>query len=670
MIRERFIIQGLSYEPVGVATVRFDIGRDHLRTVSGNMVRNPATALDEFLANAYDADATNASINVNLRRDTAEISDNGTGMTPEELVSFFRVGDSDKLHTPISPVHNRVRIGKFGMATLLLPSLGQHVRVTSTKDGIESTVDLEFDGEFSHETEFNVRTKPVKKTPSGTQISIGKLNHNMWDGIHLTEYALEIPWKLPISESFTIDLNGKPVDDRPVPKGSTFIVRERGERAGLVEGTLHYFVAPHKYPSGIHLYVHGRRVENPAHVLGNVSGHLSLRKRVVGIINVDEFNPDILFDRENLRHNRAYTELMSILRTSMRDVRNYADWDRANREASRESFEKQRASRGQRVGQIRRWGHERAVNEALVSGVIDKKTVVTYPSSSQDRSVIFARHGNTAQLIIDRQHPQFLVSPDTSTDGLAERVLSEIITVVALKRSRSIKEYEAEKERLWRRVSVRRDEGEEEYVPIEPETRLFQSLLYTPANLATASGVPEETITYLIRGGVLETDVRGKIAGQTLTRLQHTIRGLSPLIDLIEYESRGSQGQSMRRLNDLFKEHVEKLDPLLVDYSTNGTPCFFVDDLVRDLVADTIVRSDSSSDTGLVSDLIGLNHRIVSSKKLHSLLNLTNSEALELMAHARRYKTLVSKEEGYVIGNLVAAGQSIRGNPRPEYRTF
>src|SRR5260370_39345610 len=48
-------------------------------------------ALREVISNAYDADATEARIDIDLAKDKVTIHDNGTGMTREEFDFYLRI---------------------------------------------------------------------------------------------------------------------------------------------------------------------------------------------------------------------------------------------------------------------------------------------------------------------------------------------------------------------------------------------------------------------------------------------------------------------------------------------------------------------------------------------------------------------------------------------------
>lgn len=101
-----------------------------------NLYSNAAAVLSELVANAYDADATEVSIEWE-QGSRVVVTDNGTGMTVEEMNKrFLKVGyrkrdtEGDK-----SPVWGRPYMGRKGIGKLSVFSIAQVVTVYSTKNG-------------------------------------------------------------------------------------------------------------------------------------------------------------------------------------------------------------------------------------------------------------------------------------------------------------------------------------------------------------------------------------------------------------------------------------------------------------------------------------------------------------------------------------------------------
>jgi len=96
---------------------------------------NLPAVLSEAVANAWDADATKVSVNVDTATETITITDNGIGMTPEEVnARFLHVGYRRREDTASgagarSPLHDRAVMGRKGLGKLSLFSIARVVEV-------------------------------------------------------------------------------------------------------------------------------------------------------------------------------------------------------------------------------------------------------------------------------------------------------------------------------------------------------------------------------------------------------------------------------------------------------------------------------------------------------------------------------------------------------------
>lgn len=108
--------------------VRFSVDAGLINRLGTELVSRQETAVSELVKNAYDADATLVSlkfVNSSFLGGTLVISDNGNGMTREQLVDgFMRISSSDKIENPLSPVYYRKRAGKKGIGRFAVQRLG------------------------------------------------------------------------------------------------------------------------------------------------------------------------------------------------------------------------------------------------------------------------------------------------------------------------------------------------------------------------------------------------------------------------------------------------------------------------------------------------------------------------------------------------------------------
>ena len=108
--------------------VRFSVDAGLINRLGIELVSRQETAVSELVKNAFDADATEVSlkfINTSSLGGSLVISDNGIGMTREQLVDgFMRISSSDKIDNPLSPFYHRKRAGKKGIGRFAVQRLG------------------------------------------------------------------------------------------------------------------------------------------------------------------------------------------------------------------------------------------------------------------------------------------------------------------------------------------------------------------------------------------------------------------------------------------------------------------------------------------------------------------------------------------------------------------
>src|SRR5260370_411984 len=95
-------------------------------------------ALREVVSNAYDADATEDRVNIDLSRDRVVIHDNGTGMTREEFDFYLRIAGQRRGKRE-TPKFGRKRIGQFGVGFLAILPFCESLQITSTTENSEES---------------------------------------------------------------------------------------------------------------------------------------------------------------------------------------------------------------------------------------------------------------------------------------------------------------------------------------------------------------------------------------------------------------------------------------------------------------------------------------------------------------------------------------------------
>ena len=119
-------------------TMTIDMGA--LEALGIKLYSNAAAVLTELVANAYDADATLVQIEWNINASSVVVSDNGSGMTQQELNDRFLVTGYQKRR--VEGTHSkrwkRPFMGRKGIGKLSVFSIADEVFVYTTKDGESS----------------------------------------------------------------------------------------------------------------------------------------------------------------------------------------------------------------------------------------------------------------------------------------------------------------------------------------------------------------------------------------------------------------------------------------------------------------------------------------------------------------------------------------------------
>lgn len=122
---------------------RMTVGLNVLNHLGINLYSNIPAVLSELVANAFDADASRVRINIESTNDVITVTDDGVGMTPEEVNGrFLYVGYVKRLDTanPMATITPKGRkpMGRKGIGKLSVFSIAREVEVHTAKDGKRS----------------------------------------------------------------------------------------------------------------------------------------------------------------------------------------------------------------------------------------------------------------------------------------------------------------------------------------------------------------------------------------------------------------------------------------------------------------------------------------------------------------------------------------------------
>ena len=117
-----------------------NISLNVLEQLGINLYSNIPAVLSEVVANAWDADATEVSIDYNKDKGEITIQDNGTGMTRDNIQDrFLMVGYRRRDGQPgRTKEHGRRPMGRKGIGKLSLFSIAKTVKVFTAKDSVNS----------------------------------------------------------------------------------------------------------------------------------------------------------------------------------------------------------------------------------------------------------------------------------------------------------------------------------------------------------------------------------------------------------------------------------------------------------------------------------------------------------------------------------------------------
>ena len=186
-----------------ITEVGFTIDAGLIQRLGYELVGRAETAVSELIKNSYDADATVVDVdfvNTSVSGGTLVISDNGLGMTKQQLINgFMRISSTDKLHNPTSTRFHRTKAGKKGIGRFAAQRLGERlIIITQTKESTNA-IRIEIDwNEYSIDKDLTSITFPIetvqKEKAEGTIIEIRGLREKWTEATikRIYRYVLDL----------------------------------------------------------------------------------------------------------------------------------------------------------------------------------------------------------------------------------------------------------------------------------------------------------------------------------------------------------------------------------------------------------------------------------------------------------------------------------------------
>ncbi len=207
--------------------VRFTVDAQHINRLGLELVGKQETALSELIKNAYDADATEVTIQFESYDEPGGelvISDNGVGMDLETIRNaWMRLSTNDKGDNPVSEIFKRRRAGRKGIGRFAVQRLGKSLTLETSQKG-ELTglrVSFQWDKKFQAGVDLNQvwhEVEAFEKDPSdfGTTLKISDLR-DRWTKATITRVWKSVLFLQPPfqadegdqrSNGFNVTING------------------------------------------------------------------------------------------------------------------------------------------------------------------------------------------------------------------------------------------------------------------------------------------------------------------------------------------------------------------------------------------------------------------------------------------------------------------------------
>ena len=183
--------------------IGFTVDAGLIQRLGYELVGRAETAVSELIKNAYDADATIVDvefINTTQPHGTLIITDNGTGMSLEQLLNgFMRISSTDKIHNPISSKYKRAKAGRKGIGRFATQRLGEKLTIITQTQNDDRALRLSINwDQYEEDKDITSITFPLemvdKERVEGTTLIIDNLREG-WTGAAINRvyrYILEL----------------------------------------------------------------------------------------------------------------------------------------------------------------------------------------------------------------------------------------------------------------------------------------------------------------------------------------------------------------------------------------------------------------------------------------------------------------------------------------------
>lgn len=186
-----------------IRKIGFTVDAGLIQRLGYELVGRAETAVSELIKNSYDADATIVDVDFIepfQKGGILIISDNGIGMTEEQLINgFMRISSTDKVHNPTSLRFKRTKAGKKGIGRFAAQRLGEQLTIITQTQAVDFATKLTIDwNQYLIDNDLTSITFPLeiidKKKTEGTTLIIRNLREKWTDAaiMRIYRYVLDL----------------------------------------------------------------------------------------------------------------------------------------------------------------------------------------------------------------------------------------------------------------------------------------------------------------------------------------------------------------------------------------------------------------------------------------------------------------------------------------------
>lgn len=510
-------------------------GKNLYSTMSGQLAHTVYDEILELPANSYDSDAREVKI-IYKPNELLRIEDNGLGMDHSGVLSFLRVGDSNKVLEPFTPSGRR-KIGKFGIATILLADLAKEYSLETISNG-ELRRLSERAEDIDKDLEYDVPVFTAPKGKKGTIIELKGLKFGSETGFKIEQLMTKIGWELPIGtelepgDEFNITVNGNKVVNRIIENAIEYKIDEEVPKVSRVHGSIYYSLSSRaKDLSGIYLFVHKRAYGAESILTKRELATLSFlfRDRIIGRIHADGLDDLITFNRSQIKEgDPRIVETKKAIKKYLYSIR----YD----------IEKEK----ERTKTRRHWKNIQDACKYVTELLNENKKELEINSdisillTDSNRAGIFSTF-NDGVININRANPSFSLASTTDYENMKYYISQVAIDALAKKNINKIKEFEDRKERI---TNILMPSGksifnilEETYnknLKIEFEKRLSPHRVYTPTDIQDLLGKSNVVVGRLIEAKALKPYRLKRFLADNIAEVKEDIQGYTHLNDVVK----------------------------------------------------------------------------------------------------------------------------------------